>query len=418
MSERITTLTNGVRVVTIEMPHIDSVSVGVFVRTGSRNESKKLNGISHFLEHMAFKGTTTRSCRDIALGVERLGAYMNAYTSKDTTCYYMNGLAKHAGLFVDMLSDMVQNNAFPADELERERGVILQEFNQYEDDAGSTAWNLYDAVSFGGQPMGMTILGPKKNIKAFTRDDFMEYVTTQYTAPNMIVGVAGNINHDDIVALVEQGFASVSKGAPNTVQPTQHQGGIKIKRKAAFTQSTVLMGFPVANLKQSYLPDLVASSVLGDGMSSPLFTDIREKRGLSYHISSGRHMMDDLGQLYVVAGTTPEHLEEFFNATCDVLQTNATTVDPIDLERAINQISVAEVRKQERPFSRIEDAAEDLFTYGHMVDKRDFVNQVSQVTADQVQQSIQRALKQMPSIAIVGKGADEKYLDQVLKRLM
>lgn len=418
MSQIVTTLANGVRVVTIRMPHIDSVSVGVFVRTGSRNESKKLNGISHFLEHMAFKGTKTRTYSDIAIGVERLGASMNAYTSKDTTCYFMSGLGKHASVFTEMLADMVQNNIFPQEELDRERGVIIQEYNQYEDDASTTAYYLHDEAMYGtNTPLGRTILGPKKNINAFAREDFIGYVNSQYTAQNLIVALAGNIDHDEAVRHVESLFSEVPQGQVNQVQAPTYQGGIRIKRKAAFTQSSVMMGFPIANLKEDFYADLVASSVFGDGMSSPLFTEIREKRGLVYHTGSGQQLMDDTGYFYISAGTTAEHLQEFFTATSDLLKTVATKVDPVDLERAINQISVTVTRKQERPFSRIADAAEDLFTYGEITDKRQFVERVSSVTADEVQQSFARMLTHKPSISIVGKGADESFMGLVESRL-
>lgn len=419
MIPQITTLTNGIRVVTHRMPHIDSVSVGVFVRTGSRNESEDINGISHFLEHMAFKGTETRSGKEIAIAVERLGAMMNAYTSKDTTAYYMVGLSKHTATFVELLSDMLQHNSFPEDEIERERGVIIQEFNQYQDDADSIANNLYDHVAYLNHPMGRSIVGPKRNIQRFTRADFKRYMDVHYHASNLIIGVAGNIDHDETVRLVEQWFGDVPESSSSSLytKVPNYFGGIKSKKKAAFTQSTVMLGWPIETLRGDHYADVVASTLLGDGFSSPLFEEIREKRGLAYHVASYHHLMDTVGQSYIHANTTAEHLDEFFNATCDVLKTVATTVNPIDLERAINTLTVSEVRKQERGFGILASAAEDIFTYGSIIEPRETIQRIESVTHVDVQQSFERMLKKMPTITVVGKGADDRFLQIVQDKL-
>jgi len=188
---RVATLSNGVRVLTIDLPHFDSVCVSVFVRTGSRHESRRLNGISHVVEHMAFKGTHERSCQQINLDAERLGAEVNAHTDKDHTAYHMRGLAPHAGVFLRMLGDIVLNSTFPEAELERERQVILHEYTEDEDDALSSAYKLFDKLCFGTHPLAQPVIGTRRNIERFTRDDLLDYVQRQYTGANVVVAVAG-----------------------------------------------------------------------------------------------------------------------------------------------------------------------------------------------------------------------------------
>ena len=172
----VATLSNGVRVVTIALPHLESASVSVFVRTGSRHESARLNGISHVVEHMAFKGTESRDARAINLDAERLGAQVNAHTDKDHTAYHIAGLARHAGVFIEMLGDIVRASVFPEDELERERQVILQEYIEDEDDPLSSAFKLFDKLCFGGHPLAQPVIGTRRNIERFTRSDLLGYV--------------------------------------------------------------------------------------------------------------------------------------------------------------------------------------------------------------------------------------------------
>ena len=187
-------LSNGVRIATIRLPHLDSVSVSVFVRTGSRNESRRLNGISHFVEHMAFKGTHERSCQQINLDAERLGAEVNAHTDKDHTAFHMHGMARDAGRFLRMLGDIVQNSAFPEAELERERQVILQEYAEDEDDALSTAYKLFDKTCFGTHAMARPVIGTRGNIERFTRAELLAHVQRQYSGANIVVVQEGGFD--------------------------------------------------------------------------------------------------------------------------------------------------------------------------------------------------------------------------------
>lgn len=417
MTQPVTTFANGARAIVVNRPHTQGVSVAVFVNTGSSNETKELNGISHFLEHMAFKGTSRRNYMQISQDVERLGADINAYTSKETTAYYVSGLAKHTGIFIDLISDILLHSELPENEIEQERGVIIQEYNMRNDSAGSIAWDLYDNTSFGKSSYGRSILGPKGNIERFKRDDFLGYIKRQYTGPNIIIGVAGNVDEAETLKLIEEAFSGIASGKTNVVKPPEYKGGIAIKRKAAFKQTKVLMGFPGASMRGNYFTDLVAASVIGGGMSSPLFNEIREKRSLAYSVSSGFSNSGQVGQFYISAGTSAEHLDEYFKATCGVLKDIAVKIDPVDLERAQNGLAVNVSRTAESRFSLLESYAEELFTYNETRDFTQFTDAIMNVTADQVSARVAELITKQPTIAIVGKGGEDRFLDLVKDNL-
>ncbi|WP_119156166.1 M16 family metallopeptidase [Caldimonas tepidiphila] len=414
----VATLPNGIRVVTLPMPHLGSASVGVFVRTGSRDESARSSGISHFLEHMAFKGTHTRDCQRINLDAERLGAGVNAFTDKDSTAYLMSGLAEHAPRFLEMLADIVQNSSFPEQELERERGVILQEYAELADDPLAIADRLFDEVCWGEQPMGRPIIGSRRNIQRFTREELREYVASRYTGANIVVAVAGRVKPEEIEAQAQALFGTLPRGEPHPVATPAYRGGIRVRRKAGFSQSQVLIGFPVESLREDHYPSLVAASLFGEGMSSPLLDRIRERRGLVYHAASSVDLMDTSGLFVIDALTTPEHLDEFFAEVTQLLLEQAERIDATDLERARNQLKVSMLLSQESPMQRLEAAAEDLFVHGEVQSPESFLDRVDAVSAAQVREAFARMLAAPPSIALAGKGADERFLESVGARIL
>ncbi|HKX42044.1 MAG TPA: pitrilysin family protein [Burkholderiaceae bacterium] len=411
-STHIATLANGVRVVTIALPHLASVSVSVFVRTGSRHESARLNGISHVVEHMAFKGTEARDARAINLDAERLGAQVNAHTDKDHTAYHIGGLVQHTGVFIEMLGDIVQRSVFPADELERERQVILQEFIEDEDDPLSTAFKLFDKTCFGAHPLAQPVIGTRRNIERFARDELLGYVQRQYTGANVIVGVAGNVEPEAVVDAVAAAFGAMPAGAENAVPAPGYVGGIHARRQAGSSQSHVVMGYPIASLRGDWKAGdavrgdqagQVAAALFGEGMSSPLLHEIRERRGLVYYANCTAEVTDLAGLFTIEASTTPEHLDEFFTETFALLEAQASAIDAVDLERARNQIAVRRLRAHERPWRRLEDAAQDLFAFGRVRSAAELAAQVEAVGARDLKRVFERMLSAPPSIAIAGR---------------
>lgn len=408
------TLPNGVRVVAVGMPHLETASVSVFVRTGSRHESRCQNGISHVVEHMAFKGTRERDCQQINLDAERLGAEVNAHTDKDHTAYHLHGLASDTPRFLRMLGDIVLHGTYPNAELERERQVILQEFAEDEDDGLSTAFKMFDRLCFGQHPMAQPVIGTRTNIESFTRDDLIAYVHAQYTGTNVIVAVAGPLNADLVVREAEAAFGAMPAGVPNEIEPPVHLGGVEARRMAGSVQTHVVLGYPIASMRQNYHAGTVAAALFGEGMSSPLLDRIRERLGLVYYAACSADVNDLCGQFVIEASTSPEHLDALGSQMCLLLDAHAQHIDPVGLERARNQIAVRHLRAREQPFRRLEDAAMDLFTFGRMRPPEELTAAVQGVSSEDVRAVFEGMLRRTPAVAIAGKvlkGSYDRFLE-------
>jgi predicted Zn-dependent peptidase len=399
----LTTLPNGVRVVTIRMPWLASASASVFVRTGSGHENARENGISHVVEHMAFKGTATRDAAQINLDAERLGAEVNAHTDKDHTAYHLRGLARDAGAFVRMLADIVRHSIFPAAELERERQVILQEFLEDDEDPLSTAFRQFDKSCYGAHPMAQAVIGTRRNIERFTRDELLAYTARQYTGANVVIGVAGLVDHDAIVREAEAAFGDMPEGSAHTVTAPEWIGGVKATRLGGCSQSHVVLGYPVPSQKSDDPAASVAAALFGEGMSSPLMHEIRERRGLVYYAACSADIMEACGQFVIEASTTPDKVDELLREARRLLLAHASSVAATDLERARNQIAVRRMRAQERPYRRVEDAALDLFVHGRVRSPEELRERVESVSADQVRATFERMLRSPATLALAGK---------------
>jgi predicted Zn-dependent peptidase len=410
------TLANGVRVVAIREPHLETASASVFVRSGSQHETRRANGISHVVEHMAFKGTESRDCQQINLDAERLGADVNAHTDKDHTAFHMSGLARDAGTFVSMLGDIVRHATFPEQELERERQVLLHEFTEDEDDALSTAYKLFDDLCYGDHPVAQPVIGTRRNIERFTRDELLAYVRRQYTGANLVVGVAGRIDPQQVLRAAEQAFGSMQRGGDNAVPEPIYLGGSGARRQTGFSQTHVVLGFPIPGRGVDDATSAVSAAVFGEGMSSPLMDQIRERRGLAYYAACSADMTDLCGQFVVEATTVPEHLEELFTEVARLLHLHAERVDRVALERARNQVTVRLLRARERPLRRLEDAAQDLFALGRVRSRAEAMGAVQAVDANAVRAAFERMLAMKPSVAIagrIGKATFERLKERV-----
>lgn len=412
----IATLPNGVRTVTLPLAHLPTATVSVFVRSGSQHETARENGISHFVEHMAFKGTATRDCQRINLDAERLGADVNAHTDKDHTAFHMQGLPEHAGPFIHMLADIVRNGSFPAAELERERQVILQEFAEDEDDALSTSFKLFDKLCFGDHPVARPVIGNRRNIERFTRQEVLHYVARQYGGSNVVVGVAGPVDPQHIVREVEAAFGSMPAGTPNRVDPPVYQGGQASRRVPGYSQAHVVMGFPIPALTEDHHAALLGAAVFGEGMSSPLLDEIRERRGLVYHAGCSADVSALCGQMVIEASLAPEHVDEFFTEVLRLLLAHAERIDPAALQRARNQIIVRGLRARERSAHRVEAAVQDLCSFGRVRPFAEQVERLQAVDAAQVRDAFAAALGAGASVAMAGKlgrGTDERVRERV-----
>jgi predicted Zn-dependent peptidase len=414
----IATLDNGVRVVVFRLPHLATVAVSVFVRSGSQHESARQNGISHVIEHMAFKGTRSRDCQQINLDAERLGADVNAHTDKDHTAFHMRGLARDAGAFVGMLADIVRESTFPEAELERERAVLMHEYAEVDDDAMETAFKLFDKACFGDHPAARPVIGSRANIRRLTRADLVAHVQRQFTGTNTIVGVAGDVDADRVVAAAQDAFGDMPRGADNRIAAPDFVGGIHARRLTGSSQAHAVLGFPIPPLPGEHHTFVVAAALFGEGMSSPLLDQLRERRGLVYHADCSTDVRDSWGQFVVEASTGPEHVGEYFAEVTRLLREHVDATDPVGLERARNQIAVRRLGAQEVPAQLLEHAALDLFALDRVRPRDEFLADIAAVTPSQVRGAFAQMLDAGAAVGLAGRIArgEEERIARLLAR--
>jgi predicted Zn-dependent peptidase len=396
------TLDNGIRVVVVPMPHVATASVSVFVRSGSQHETRRENGISHVIEHMAFKGTRTRTCQQINLDAERLGADVNAHTDKDHTAFHMRGNARDAPAVVGMLGDIVQHGIFPEDELERERDVLLQEYTENEDDPMSTAFKLFDRACYGRHAAAQPVIGTRANISRFAPADLAALVGARHTGANTVVGVAGCVDAERIVAAARTAFAGMPRGEENRIEAPAFIGGVRTRRVPG-DHVHVVLGFPAPSMAAEHEAFRVAAALFGEGMSSPLLDALRERRGLVYHADCSTDLRDAYGQFVIEASTMPRNLAAVMDEIFGLLRRQATRIDAVDLERARNQLAVRTLYSQEAPDTRLELAALDLFALGRMRTLEERLAALATVTRNQVRDTFAGLLAGSAAVAMAGK---------------
>ncbi len=422
------TLANGVRLLALPMPHVQSASVGVFLRVGSRDETPATNGISHVLEHMAFKGTATRSVQAINLDAERLGAEVNAFTGKDTTGYFMTGLGRHTQALLRMTADIVLNSTFPQNELQRELEVIRQEAIEYDEDPEDSASDLLDRAIWGDDPMGMPVIGTVANIEGFTRQDLVHHVQQHYVAEKTVVVAAGNFDVDAWVALAAELFAGMRPSNDLCVaqQPAaaKYVGHPLARRFTQVSQVFVNIAYPLmpageqeGTPQRRRLAASLAAHVFGEGMSSPLVDTVREQLGLAYTAYATMESGDVWANFIVHAVTTPDKVDALLTATGRLLRAQATGIDPVHLERAKNQLTVSRVRAAERTYAAMEQALDELFANGTVMPMAATLAMVDDIGAEEVRMVFQRMLANPAALAITGKGVSAKTARQLVASL-
>ena len=402
---QVSTLANGVRVVTITLPQVQTASVSVFVRAGSGHERKTDNGIGHVIEHMVFKGTTERDARRFNQDAERLGAEVNAHTDKDHTAFHMRGLGPHAPTFVRLLADLVQRATFPEVELGREREVLLHELTEDEDDPMSTAFKLFDVACFGSHALAQPVIGTRRNIERFSRADLVAHCQRLYTGANVVVAAAGAVHHDTLVREAEACFGAMLRGTPNLLNAPAWLGGQRAKSQAGSSQTHLVLGFPIPPLQADDPTAAVCAALLGEGMSSPLMDQLREQRGLVYYAACSADAVDSAGQFVIEASTSPAQLDECLGALVGLLRAQAQSLSPDDLARARNQIRVRRLRGLEKSGRRLEDAALDLLVLDRLRPRVDWLARMQAVSAEQVRAAFEAMLSAGAALALTGKVA-------------
>ena len=412
------TLSNGLRIVTEHMPGLKSASVGVWVTAGGRHERAEQNGIAHFLEHMAFKGTKRRTSLQIAEAIEDVGGYINAYTSREMTAYYARVLEADVPLALDVISDIVLNPVFDPNEIEIERGVILQEIGQVLDTPDDIVFDWLQEVAYPDQPMGRSILGPAERVSSFSKSDLSGFVKERYAPSEMIVAAAGGVDHDAIVKTAEKLFGGLSSRTSKPVLPAQFSGGERREaRQLEQVHFTLGLESPGYRDPAFYTAQIYASA-LGGGMSSRLFQEVREKRGLCYTIFAQAGAYADTGMLTLYAGTSADQIGELADLTMDELSRAATDMSPEEVARARAQMKAGLLMGLESPSARAERLARLIAIWDRVPDLDETVARIDGVTTGDVRDFAgQLASQGRAAMALYGPVENAPMLESLTARL-
>jgi predicted Zn-dependent peptidase len=395
---RKTVLPNGLLVLTESMPQVRSVSMGAWIGSGSRDETAEINGVSHFVEHMVFKGTTSRSAKQIAREVDTIGGNLDAFTSKETVCFNIKVLDENVAPALDVLADLVLHPTFTPEELAREQGVILEEIKMDEDNPDYLVNEVFTQNFWKGDALGRPILGTKKTVSSFNQQIVFDYYASQFTPRNIVFSAAGNLEHDAFVAQVEQQFRSLSASGDVVLQKepapvaTPH---ITLKRKKALEQVQICLGVeaPPVNDKDRYAVYML-NTMLGGGMSSRLFQTIREDRGLAYSIYSEMSPFRDTGSLCVYAGTAVDKTQEVLELTLrELRRLKEEIVSVAELKRAKDQLKSNIVIGLESSSSRMANLARQQMYFGRFFGVEEITAEIDAVTPDDVQALARRMFR-------------------------
>lgn len=404
MSVEVTRLDNGLTIVTHAMPHLETVAIGIWVKAGARDELPEENGIAHFLEHMAFKGTRRRSAQAIAEEIENVGGEINAATGMETTTYYARVLKNDWKLALDILADIFTESTLDADEMERERDVILQEIAASKDQPDDLVFDLAQAACYGEHPLGRSILGPASLIETMSREQMISWRDRNYWASRIVVCAAGNIGHQELARETERLFGPLERGQGPQRQSPIFASSAQTEAKP-LDQTHIVLGFSAPNYRDPRIYQLqVLSSALGGGMSSRLFQEVREKRGLCYSVFSYGTSYEDVGQLGVYAATSPEHAPELIDVTATVMLSMGRDVSPKEVDRAKAQLKSSLVMNLESASARADQIARQYLAFGEVPDVTTLVKRIENVNAGDVRTLAEEIFTtHRPSFSAVGQ---------------
>ena len=419
MAPIVSTLANGLRVVSQSMPQVETVSLGVWVAVGARHETVAEAGISHLLEHMAFKGTARRSARDIAEEIEAVGGDLNAATSLEMTSYYARVLKGDERVALDILADILQGSTFAEDELEREREVILQEIAAIRDNPDEIVYDLVHDAAYPDQPVGRPIIGTPRSVRSVSSGHLKAFLARHYRPSQMVVAAAGAIHHDAFVRHVEALFGGLADGVGGAEAAARYQGGVRADAKG-FEQSHLLLGFEGPSYRDpAFYTAQVFSGLFGGGMSSRLFQEVREKRGLCYSIYSSAWGLKDTGMLGIHAATGAESMDELIGVVAEELKRVAATgPDVREIARAKAQLKAGLLMALESSSARAEQMARQLLAHGRLVGSDEMIARVDAVTGDDIATFANRLTGGAPSVAIVGAGARSRAIAEAVPKML
>jgi predicted Zn-dependent peptidase len=381
---QLTTLPSGLRVATRTMPGLETAAVGLYADVGSRHEPARLNGLAHLFEHMVFKGAGTRSAREISEAIEDVGGDLNACTDRDGTNFTASVLAEHLPLGVELIADLIQRPHFAAADLEREKDVVLQELGEARDTPNDIIFDDLWSVAFGDQPLGRPVLGDETSIEAITLGDLHEWGNGRYLAGGIQLVAAGKVDHAEVVALAERHFADLPAGRVADPEPARFTGGARVGRTAA-EQAHLALAWPApAQLAPDYFAARFFSDIVGGGMSSRLFQQVREERGLAYSVYSQLQPYSDAGLFYIYAATARRECAAAAQLIEDVLADAVKTITPRELERVRTQARAGLLMSIESPWGQVHYLARQLSLFGRLIDPAEVIAELGAVTLEQV----------------------------------
>jgi predicted Zn-dependent peptidase len=410
---RLTTLPSGLTVVTDAMPHLKTASIQVSFGVGGRDERPDEHGISHLLEHMAFKGTTRRTPRGLAEEIEAVGGDLNAATASESTSYYAKVLGEDLPVAIDILADILTDPQFHPEELVKEKNVIVQEIGAAEDDPDDVVIDHFIAEAYPAQPLGRTILGTPAAVRSATADKLRAYMGRSYAAPRAVVSAAGAVDHDRIVETIGKAFAVLPDAAPPANEPARYRGGISTIARP-LEQTNLVFGFEGMSYRD---PDIYAvgvfNNLLGGGLSSRLFQEVREERGLCYEIHSFHWSYSDTGIFGISAGTDPGDAVDLVTLTLDVLNATVDGATEAEVGRAKAQMKVGLLGALESSSSRTDQMARQVLIFGRTFALEEIVAKIDAVTVEDARAAGARLVRSSPmTFAAIGP---KRGLDKVRK---
>ncbi len=404
MSVEISRLSNGLHVITHTMAHLESVALGIWVKAGARDERPEENGVAHFLEHMAFKGTARRTAKGIAEEIENVGGEINAATGMETTTYYARTLKADWPMAMDILADIFSGSTLDETEMERERDVILQEIAASKDQPDDLVFDLAQSASYGYHPLGRSILGTTELVQTMTREQMLGWRTRNYWASRMVVCATGNVDHKEFAKAAEKHFGHIATGHAPQRHPPVFTGTAQTEQKP-LDQTHIVLSFPAPNYRDPRIYQLqVLASILGGGMSSRLFQEVREKRGLCYSVFAFGTTYEDTGQLGVYAATSPDHTPNLMEVTSNVMMSMVDEISEKEIERAKAQLKASLVMNLESASSRADQIARQFLAFGEIPEMATLIKKIEAVTSEQVRKLAQEIFSSAkPSLSAVGQ---------------
>ncbi|MBP5615395.1 MAG: insulinase family protein [Alphaproteobacteria bacterium] len=403
MSYQKTILKNGLVIMTSTRPEIETVSLGIWVKTGSAYEKAEENGISHFIEHMVFKGTKKRDALAISEDIENVGGQTNAYTSREFTAFYAKMLQSDIELAVDVISDFIKAPTFDENEMIKEKEVVIQEIKQGIDTPDDAIFDYFQEQAFAGLPLGRTILGPESTVRSFDKAQLRQYMHTHYGTDNMVVVAVGHVDHDAFVKMVEARLGDYTIKSRFEIEPQTYSGGFYAENRD-IEQAHVLLGFEGVNYQnEMYYPVSVFSTIFGGGMSSRLFQEIREKRGLVYTVYSFTNSHTKAGLFGIYAGTTADELNALIPVVTDeIKKAVCDQVSDKELSRAKTQLKAGMLMALESSSSTAEVMARQYLIHGRIIDTKETIERIDAVSKDDIQRAAQMLFSHNPTYTLLG----------------